>query len=149
MSAFYALAATAVLTTVGAYRGSRASEPIDLKERAGRFFDDYKAETTPSSTYRGERVFDFGAATELSWWNDRVEINSIRALTPKQGAGTRGLRRVLDLARKHGLEVELDAVPVDYGHGVLSTRKLVAWYRKHGFRYDSPRNEGGRLVWKP
>lgn len=60
-----------------------------------------------------------------------VEDDDLR----RQGRGSALLREVLDAA-PHGHVYILEPSPTSEGDNALEYRDLVAWYEKHGFKYD-------------
>lgn len=69
-----------------------------------------------------------------------VHIDNIRAEEPRGGAGTTAMDKLTRLADEHGVNLTLDAHPLDKG-GITSD-KLRAWYERFGFQVV--REEGGR-----
>lgn len=67
-----------------------------------------------------------------------VMVVALRALTTGRGDGTRGLLTLCNLAEAHGVTLELQAVPLDHtgsrAKRMERARKLVAWYKRFGFR---------------
>jgi len=58
-------------------------------------------------------------------------LESIRAFGYGKGYGNYMLKKVTDMADKHGVTLKLVAIP--YGDKPMTAAKLKAWYRKHGF----------------
>ena len=58
-------------------------------------------------------------------------VSHVHSLEPGRGAGTKAMADVVGLADKHGVALELNAVPLD-PHGIQD-EKLIAWYKKLGF----------------
>lgn len=61
-----------------------------------------------------------------------VHLEGITALTKRQGAGSAALRRITDLADKHGVRLTLDAQSLD-SQG-LPQPALEQWYGRNGFQ---------------
>lgn len=53
-----------------------------------------------------------------------------------QGSASKVLAMIVDLADKYGVRIVLDPVPLSSraGKKILSKGKLVAWYKRHGFK---------------
>lgn len=69
-----------------------------------------------------------------------VHIDNIRAAEPGSGAGTAAMEKLTRLADEHGVNLTLDAQPLDKGG--ITPEKLRAWYERFGFQVV--REEGGR-----
>jgi hypothetical protein len=63
-----------------------------------------------------------------------VHLEKLTADQPGSGAGTVALKKITDLADKHGARVTLDAVP--QGTNKVSPARLKAYYERHGFESD-------------
>ena len=61
--------------------------------------------------------------------NKTIWLNSIEAMNPKQGSGTAVLQKVIDIANQNNVAIYLD--PMSFG--TISNRKLISWYKSHGF----------------
>jgi hypothetical protein len=69
-----------------------------------------------------------------------VHIDNIRATEPGSGAGTAAMDNLTRLADEHGVNLTLDAQPLDKGG--ITPDKLRSWYERFGFQVV--REEGGR-----
>ena len=91
----------------------------------------------PASTgYSGKRVGN--ANVDLSrdpFDPNRAHVEMLRADEMRQGQGHRALKRVTDLADKHGTTLQLDATPV--GKGGPNATQLKDFYQRHGFSPDT------------
>lgn len=77
-----------------------------------------------------------------------VHINDIVSYKTGEGHGSVALRRIIDLADKHG--VTLDLIAKTYTKDRLSTKQLVDWYARHGFvRKRGSASDGYEMVRKP
>ena len=87
-----------------------------------------------------------GAAIEAIPWGDNVHIKSIRALKRGEGNATNALNKIIDLADKHNVTLELDPKPYETTTKgkPLTLKQLEAWYGRHGFEY-----EDGQMVRAP
>lgn len=67
--------------------------------------------------------------------NDRrnaIHIHDLTALEPGKGHGSATLKILCDLADKH--DVTLEGTAKAYREDRLSTRQLLTWYVRHGFK---------------
>lgn len=71
------------------------------------------------------------AAVEVSVFDGALFLDSVRAFSPGNGAGTAALQAVLQAADQFGAEVRLDAVPL--GRKPMNQAELKRWYSSHGF----------------
>ena len=76
-------------------------------------------------------------AFHLSERESRMRLNTIRALEPHSGAGTIAMQRIVRIADKHGVTMELTASPYGEGKERIGKDKLVSWYESHGFHMES------------
>ncbi len=100
---------------------------------AQRFIGEFEKQY-PESGEIGERLVN--GNTVVSMVHDPFKANTayvpyVRALTPGQGDGTKALHDVVGLADKHGVALELNAVPIGTS---MQSRQLIDWYKKLGFR---------------
>jgi len=80
-----------------------------------------------------ERIIEWKAAAQIRPADkDTVSIESIRAFEMHKGDGGMALRRIVELADKHGVTLQLSPVP--FGEGGLTRKQLVDWYKRNGFR---------------
>ncbi len=63
---------------------------------------------------------------------NRAHVEMLRADEPGKGQGSAALKQVTDLADKHGITLQLDAVPV--GKTGPNAEALMKFYAKHGFK---------------
>ena len=68
-----------------------------------------------------------------------VHIDRLRALTRKQGEGTKAMRFLTSLADKHGVKLSLYAKP--FGSEPMNRDTLVNFYRRFGFYPDEAEEE--------
>ena len=68
-----------------------------------------------------------------------VHIDRLRALTRKQGEGTKAMRFLTSLADKHGVKLSLYAKP--FGSAAMNRDTLVNFYRRFGFYPDEAEEE--------
>lgn len=89
------------------------------RRQTSAFFADFDAATVPCPVgWRTSRMFpDVPVSIILGDETTYVTINYLQAHpgTRATGAGTEAMRRILDLADKHGLAIFLDSVPLDEG----------------------------------
>ena len=94
---------------------------------------------------RTERVLTgIEAVVEVTPQHGGIHVDEVRALTQKQGEGTKAMRFLTDLADKHGVELYLYAKP--FGHEAMDLDNLVRFYRRHGFREMEEEDEDGEGV---
>ena len=91
---------------------------------------------------RTERVLTgIEAVVEVTPQYAGIHVDEVRALTQKQGEGTKAMRFLTDLADKHGVELYLYAKP--FGNEAMDLDNLVRFYRRHGFREMEEEDEDG------
>jgi GNAT superfamily N-acetyltransferase len=136
------------------------NKPFTLKRRNPRrrnphlpkvlaFLEDFASATVPSPVgWKHSRMFP-GVPVSLQLGNepDYATIDYFAAHPESRGtgAGTEAMRRILDLADKHGVTIFLDPVPLDEGGSVA---RLVRWYASFGFVFAEP-DEGSMMVRAP
>ena len=108
------------------------------------FFDaSYPSPFSPNE--RTERALSgIDAVVEITPQYAGVHIDEVRALTKKQGEGTKAVRFLTDLADQHGVELYLYAKP--FGNEAMDLDTLVRFYRRHGFREMEEEDEDGEGV---
>ena len=114
---------------------------LSLRANPGGFLADFDAATVvcPFSTKRGYlRMFpdvpiSIGLTHEDGDTYVSLEMFEAHPGVRGTGAGTEAMRRILDLADKHGLSVYLDPHPLDEG---WSWERLVKWYASFGFDFE-------------
>ncbi|KPK66552.1 MAG: hypothetical protein AMS21_01980 [Gemmatimonas sp. SG8_38_2] len=80
-----------------------------------------------------ERIVEWKAAAQLRPADkNTISIESIRAFEINKGDGGMALRRINELADKHGVTLQLNPVP--FGEEGLTRGQLVNWYKRNGFR---------------
>ena len=85
-------------------------------------------DTTEHPTNRIKRIVQ-GAQVEIKpKGNSTVRISDI--LSHVKGAGTKAMNQICSLADKHGVFIELSAMPYD---NRMSMEELVDWYKRFGF----------------
>ena len=74
--------------------------------------------------------------------DDEVYLDTMKALMPEQGKGTKAIQFLCDLADQHGVAVALHAIPTQNG---MQRSRLTAFYKKVGFEtYSSDQG----LMWR-
>jgi hypothetical protein len=107
-----------------------------------RAFYDASYPSPFSPNERTERALSgIDAVVEITPQYAGVHIDEVRALTKKQGEGTKAMRFLTDLADKHGVELYLYAKP--FGNEAMDLDTLVRFYRRHGFREMEEEDEDG------
>jgi GNAT superfamily N-acetyltransferase len=120
-------------------RRNPSSKPVE--ERVQAFFDDFDAQTVPCPFDKQARMFpDVPVSIILEDGEVYATIAFLQAHPSirASGAGTEAMRRILDLADKHGVRLFLDPVPLDKG---WSWERLVRWYASFGFMFEEPDEE--------
>jgi len=103
------------------------------------FFD--SSYPSPLSSEPTERVLSgLDVLVEVTPQHGGVHIDEVRALVPQQGAGTKAMRFLTDLADKHGVTLML--YPMPFGSAAMSRDDLVRFYRRHGFRWVDEEEDG-------
>ena len=110
--------------------------PAKIGEGSSKtFIDDFHQQfpDTPETGYAGKRVGKANVDVSSDPFDpNKVHLEMLRADEPGKKQGRRALEKVLALADKHGVTVQLDAVPV--GKNGPDTAKLMEFYREHGFK---------------
>ena len=93
-----------------------------------------------------EMIIDNVKVGPIKVWNDRVNLTSLTSLDPRSGAGSKALKRITDLADKHGVTLEDAAVPFRGADGEMIPKdKLRAFYMRNGYQFPYP-NDPDRMV---
>jgi hypothetical protein len=138
--AFYRIPASAYKTSI-----NESEEPVRIKlgkgatgERAKQFMAEYGNDSTEHPFHRSARILH-GATVDLSRDGNDVHMHDIVSLAPKSGAGTKALKHLTGLADKHGVKINLFAKAYsNRPEHIKSTKRLIKWYEKHGFKHDEP-----------
>jgi hypothetical protein len=103
------------------------------------FFDaSYPSPFSPNE--RTERALSgIDAVVEVTPQYAGIHIDRLRALTRKQGEGTKAMRFLTSLADKHGVKLSLYAKP--FGSEPMNRDTLVNFYRRFGFYPDEAEEE--------
>lgn len=109
---------------------ARRSEEKPSRKVVNEFYD---------SVEGGRGLVDLGQSREFP---NGVTLHNIEVPEGQRGTGvgSRLLRKITDLADKHGVTVDLDVGPDTAGIG------LIDWYTRHGFKFDA---EGDFMVRQP
>jgi len=113
------------------------------------FFEVIKWNTRPSDCNDGSVIWDnriylsftLHEGTFLSLPKNGVYWEDFRAITPRQGHGTRALRWVTQNADENRICLFLDACAPDAATNPQSQRRLEGLYERHGFQ-----SRGGSLM---
>lgn len=76
---------------------------------------------------------DNSAVFEISIFDGMIRLNSILAVERNQGAGTRAMNLLTQLADKHKVKMQLGAKPFGKLDDALDKRQLIKFYQKFGF----------------
>ncbi len=110
--------------------------PAKLGEGTSKSFIDEFHEQNPEPSpvgFAGKRIGKANVDLSTDPFDpNKVHLEMLRADEMGKGQGSRALKKVLALADKHGVTVQLDAVPV--GKGGPDAAKLMEFYREHGFK---------------
>jgi hypothetical protein len=87
-----------------------------------------------------ERIINDESTVEVGIFEGDIFLSSIFALNKGKGAGQRALKKVKDIADKHGVKIRLNPVP--FGEGGMSESDLVNWYKKNGFSFEQGKDFG-------
>lgn len=128
-----------------AYHVNESEEPIRIRlgkgptgERAKQFMDDFHKDSDEHPFHHTARILH-GATVHLSRDGNDVHMHDILTLAPKSGAGTKALKHLTGLADKHGVKINIFAKAYsNRPEHIKSTKRLVKWYEKHGFKHDEP-----------
>ena len=94
----------------------------------GVIVDDVLIELKPDSFNRGDYV-----------------LSNIRAVETGKGSGSAALKKITDIADKHGVTISGDAVPLRQSMGEFSSKsspaQLHRFYERHGFTFAQPARE--------
>lgn len=85
-------------------------------------------------------VFDIRPSTTMP---NTAVVHWTHAYPRRQGVGTKAFKLVQDVARRHGVSLEL----FPWQHGPVSQAGLMKFYRKQGF--EPLQKRGKQMVWKP
>jgi SPP1 gp7 family putative phage head morphogenesis protein len=89
-------------------------------------------------------------AFEVGEREGRLRLHGIRSLVEEEhtGLGSLALRRLTNVADRHGVTMELTASP--YGEQRMTGDELRAWYGRHGFEMESGFDPAyGYMIRKP
>ena len=87
---------------------------------------------------------------EVAEREGRLRIKTIKSVEPKSGAGSLVLRRILKIADRAGVTVELTSSPYGDEKDRISHEKLQGWYEKHGFKLEKGHDPSlGYMVREP
>lgn len=81
----------------------------------------------------------------------QVHLHDILALEPGQGDASLTLQGLTDLADEYGVTIEgISKAYSDKDGHIKSTKRLNAWYKKHGFEIGSgSEDDGYDIVYRP
>jgi len=108
-------------------KGKKMAQPVPLEERLKAASEEFSEEV---GLPEGMDTLDVGMNAD----KDALELHTITVETGmrEKGIGGRALRRLTEIADKHGLAVE-----VEPGGGEESApMDIVAWYSRHGFEWQ-------------
>lgn len=120
------------------------SYDVAATDRASRFEDDL------SRAGIVDALIALGVSLETEPLGpDEVWIQNFKSQTQGNGAGSRGLALLCDLADEHGVALCLSAKP--YGDAPMAPEVLVRFYTRAGFEPavphpDAPEVEGGMFM---
>ena len=93
-----------------------------------------------------EMIIDDVKVGPIKVWDDKVNLTSLTSLKPRSGAGSKALKRITDLADKHGVTLEDAAVPFKGADGeMIPQDKLRTFYIRHGYQFLDP-NDPDKMV---
>lgn len=101
------------------------------------FIKEYTEQTQDHPYSKTERIYNNQVTIELSPFDGKIHLSDIRSLAPGSGAGTKALKFLTGLAKKHGVTIE--AIAKVYHPDkkyIRSSSRLKDWYLKHGFRLE-------------
>lgn len=105
-----------------------------------RAFYDASYPSPFSPNERTERALSgIDAVVEVTPKYAGIHLDEVRALTRKQGEGTKAMRFLTALADKHGIKLSLYAKP--FGSEAMNRDTLVNFYRRFGFYPDEAEEE--------
>jgi hypothetical protein len=114
------------------------------------FMDAFENATYQHPFSPGERLLG-DASVNVSPFGDKIHLSSLQSLAPGSGAGTRALEELKRMADEYGVEIggTAKAYARDQKY-ITSTKRLVEWYRKHGFEILSGNPQDGYdIVYRP
>jgi len=121
------------------------------KSSVDDFLDEAWKLSKPHPFDRRIRLFGM-IGVEMSKFDGMVHLSDIRNFgKPRQGGATSVLKKLTTLADKHKVKIDGVAKVYDQRDGHMSTTKeLVKWYRKSGFKIFSGSEEDGyRIEYSP
>ena len=93
-----------------------------------------------------EMIIDNVKVGPIKVWNGKVNLTGLTSLDPRSGAGSKALKRITDLADKHGVTLEDAAVPFRGADGEMIPKdKLRTFYIRHGYQFSDP-NDPDRMI---
>jgi GNAT superfamily N-acetyltransferase len=101
------------------------------------FFQDFHAMATPVG--RGDYAFRLPGGEVLGFIQiipargKRIQIHRFWTRHQGKGHGRTMLRWLCDLADRHGVELQLKALPIGRKPYPLSRDQLCQWYQRYGF----------------
>lgn len=128
---------------------SRRAEPEkSFAQRYGKnveaFFEEWMRATEPNPLGARERVIDWKAAADIRPYDKgTVALDSLRAFEFRKGDGGMALRRIIQLADRHGVRIHI--YPKAFGEGGMTTEQLVDWYKANGWEWQ----KGGGWIREP
>lgn len=116
------------------------------EENLAAYRKDLWAQTSGYPFDRRARVLDEDAIIVAHPFDGRIYLSFIHSVEMGKGQGTKGLKFLIGLADKHGVEIKLEVKPV--GKGGLNKRQLISWYKRHGFK-QQPGETSNSLIYTP
>jgi len=83
-----------------------------------------------------EIVIDDKVIIEVSNWDKRLWISSLKSIEKKEGNATKVMTTICKIADKHNVTIALDPVLYGKDKNKLNYKQLVNFYKKFGFKFE-------------
>ncbi len=126
-----------------------AAAPAPSAAPSANFMQDFHAAHPENPGQPVDRLINGRTSAELHpdpFNPNVVHVEGLRTATPGTGAGQEDLRAITDLADKHGVTLNLRAIPLDRGAKAIPAGKLVQFYRKAEFEPISTAADGTAIM---
>jgi hypothetical protein len=81
-------------------------------------------------------IIDGSVSVEVRNWDGRLWFSSLYSMDRGKGNANRVMKKITDIADKYNVTVALDAEPFGKGSDMLTKRRLIAFYKKFGFKFE-------------
>ncbi len=95
-----------------------------------------------------EIIIDETVCIEIVIFDRQLHLSSIRSLNKGQGNASKIMQKIVDIADKYKVTIDLDPEPFSNGEDILSKSQLVKFYKKFGFKLEKGGGGGMERVAK-